>query len=112
MSNKRISKNIFNRIGDHCQSLVDDFFYFCEGKIDRVKIITELRDISDPMPPQREQLRIMFARCDRAWKDYCRFMQLPGESQKLFIKRIKERWLALGKQQEAQREESEEAHLK
>lgn len=99
MSNKKLSKNIFNDIGNHCQLLVDDFFHFHDGELDKITIITELRDISEPMPPKLEQVRIMFARCNKAWKDYCKLMLLPGESQKLFINRVKKRWLALGKQQ-------------
>ena len=100
MSNKKLSKNIFNDIGNHCQLLVDDFFHFCEGEVDQITIITELRDIKEPMPPKVEQLRTMLARCDKAWKDYCRFMLLPGESQKMFINRVKKKWQALEKQQQ------------
>ena len=99
MSNKRLSKNVFNHVGNHCQLLVDDFFHFCEGELDQVTIITELRDISEPMPPKLEQIQKMLARCDKAWKDYCKFMQLPSESNKLFINRVKTKWLALEKQQ-------------
>lgn len=99
MSNKRLSKNVFNDIGKHCQFLVDDFFHFCEGELNQITIITELRDISEPTPPTLEQLQTMLARCDKAWKDYCKFMLLPGESKKLFINRVKTRWLALEKQQ-------------
>lgn len=98
MSNKRLSKNVFNDIGKHCQLLVDDFFHFCDGEADRVTIITELRDISEQMPPNLEQLRKMFARCDRAWKDYCKFMRLPGESEKMFVNRVKTRWVSLEEQ--------------
>lgn len=98
MSNKRLSKNVFNDIGNHCQVLVDDFFHFCDGEVDQITIITELRDISEPMPPQLEQIQKMLVRCDKAWKDYCKFMLLPSESKKLFINRVKIKWLALEKQ--------------
>lgn len=111
MSNKKLSKNVFNDIGNHCQLLVDDFFHFCDGEVDKVSIITELRDISTPMPPDHEQMKKMLARCDKAWKDYCKFMLLPGESQKLFINRVKKKWLALAKQHlpvRQRREEKEE----
>lgn len=114
MSNKKLSKNIFNDIGNHCQLLVDDFFHFCDGEVDQITIITELRDIKEPMPPKVEQIRVMLARCNKAWKDYCRFMLLPGESQKMFINRVKTKWLALEKQQQLpvhkRRGESVEGH--
>lgn len=95
MSNKELSKNVFNDIGNHCQLLVDDFFHFCEGETDQITIITELRDISEPMPPSLVQVKKMFARCDKAWKDYCKFMLLPGESSTLFTKRVKAKWQTL-----------------
>lgn len=92
MSNKRLSKNVFNDIGKHCQLLVDDFFHFCEGELDKITIITELRDISEPIPPSKRQKHQMYVRCDKAWKDYCEFMLLPRESKKLFINRVKIQW--------------------
>lgn len=98
MSNRKLPKNMFNDIGKHCQMLIDDFFHFCEGELDQVTIIAEIRDISDPMPPQLDQIKKMLARCDKAWKDYCKFMLLPGESSRLFLNRAKKRWLALEKQ--------------
>lgn len=88
MSNKKI-KSMNNDIGKHCQSLIDDFFHFCDGELDKVKIIDELRDISDPMPPSVEQAGKMLARCNKAWNDYCGFMLLPRECKKLFINRVK-----------------------
>lgn len=99
MSIKSKNKNINNNIGVHCQTLVDDFFNFVDGKLEDVHIITELRDISEPMPPTIDNMKKMLARCDRVWKDYCKFMLLPGESNKLFINRVKKRWLTLEKQQ-------------
>jgi hypothetical protein len=99
MSNKSKYRNINNHIGEHCQTLVDDFFNFVDGNIQEVRIITELRDISEPMPPQLEQIRKMLARCNKVWKDYCGFMMLPRESNVLFINRVKKKWLTLEKQQ-------------
>lgn len=99
MSNKSKYKNINNNIGAHCQTLIDDFFNFVDGRIEEVKTITEFRDIAEPMPPKLEQIRKMLARCDRVWKDYCKFMLLPRETNSLFINRVKKKWLALEKQQ-------------
>lgn len=99
MSNKSKNKNINNHIGEHCQTLVDDFFNFVDGRIEDVKTITEFRDIAEPMPPKLIQIKKMLARCDRVWKDYCKFMQLPRETNSLFINRVKKRWLALEKRQ-------------
>ena len=98
MSNKSKYKNVNNHVGEHCQTLIDDFFNFVGGWIEEVRIITELRDISEPMPPQLEQIRKMLARCNKAWKDYCGFMMLPKESNMLFINRVKKKWLELEKQ--------------
>lgn len=100
MSNKKNNKGICNDIGKHCQSLVDDFFNFVDGKVDKVTIITEIRDISEPMPPKIEQTRKMLARCNKVWKEYCKFMLLPRESNVLFINRVKKKWLTLEKQQQ------------
>lgn len=102
MSNKKI-KSMNNDIGKHCQSLIDDFFHFCDGELDKVKIIDELRDISDPMPPSVEQAGKMLARCNKAWNDYCGFMLLPRECKKLLINRVKKKWLSLEKQQTPKR---------
>lgn len=99
MSNKKRSKHIIADIGAHCQTLVDDFFNFTEGNIDDVKVITELRDIREPMPPQVEQIRKMLARCDRVWKEYCDFTAAPRETRKLFINRVKKIWLSLENKQ-------------
>lgn len=99
MSNKGKYKNINNNIGEHCQTLIDDFFNFVDGRIEEVRIITEFRDIAEPMPPKLEQIRKMLARCNKVWKDYCKFMLLPGESNLLFINKVKKEWLKREKQQ-------------
>ena len=99
MSNKSKNKNVCNHIGEHCLTLVDDFFNFVEGRIGEVKVITEYRDLLEPMPPELDQIRKMLTRCDKVWKDYCRYMQLPGETHSLFINRVKREWLAREKQQ-------------
>ncbi len=111
MSNKSKNKNINNHIGEHCQTLVDDFFNFVDGHIDKVKVITEFRDIAEPNPPQLEQIKKMFARCDKVWKDYCKFMSLPRESSLLFMNRVKKKWLAFANQQnQIHKEEGENAN--
>ena len=99
MSNKSKHKNVVNDIGLHCNTLVKDFFNFCDGKLDDISVITEYRDISDPMPPTLPHISKMLVRCDKVWKDYCKFMLLPKESQSLFMTRVKKQWLELEKQQ-------------
>ena len=100
---------MFNDIGKHCQMLVDDFFHFCEGELDQITIITELRDISELMPPNKKQKHQMYVRCDKAWKDYCEFMLLPGESKKLFANRVRKQWATLKKQKNLNPQEKEES---
>lgn len=99
MSKQSRYKNTNNHIGEHCQTLVDDFFSFVDGRIDEVRIITEFRDISEPMPPTIEQIKKMLVRCNNVWRDYCKFMLLPRESNLLFTNRVKKKWLELEKQQ-------------
>lgn len=84
-------KNVNNDIGKHCGLLVTDFFNFFEGRVDEVKII-DIRDIRESVPPEKDQLRKMMARCDKAWRDYCDFVGLPMMCKKLFTNRIKEEW--------------------
>lgn len=98
MSNKKkYSKGVIANVGQHCTQLVDDFFNFCDGKLDKVKVITELRDISEPMPPELEQMGKMLNRCKKVWNDYCDFMAAPQMTRQLFINRVKKQWLSLEK---------------
>jgi len=84
-------RTVKNDIGEHCRLLITDFFNFFEGRADEVKLI-DIRDIKEQMPPDREQVRKMMARCDKAWKLYCDYAGLPMASKKLFINRIRNEW--------------------
>lgn len=88
-----------NDVGKHCDMLVDDFFNFYEGYSDLVKLI-DIRDISEPMPPEQEQNRKMMARCRKAWLDYCKFVGLSRQSENLFPKRVKTEWQRREQQQQ------------
>lgn len=84
-------RTVNNDVGEHCGLLVADFFNFYEGRVDEVKLI-DIRDINWPMPPDKEQMRKMMARCDKAWRVYCDYAGLPMASKKLFINRIRHEW--------------------
>lgn len=102
MSNKKYSKGLIPDVGKHCEQLINDFFNFCEGNLEEVKVITELRDISEPMPPKLEQIGKMLNRCKKVWYDYCDFVRAPRMTRDLFINRVKKQWLALEKSQKSQ----------
>ena len=90
IASKKTVKN--NDIGKHCNMLFESFFNFTDGNVSAVKLI-DIRDISEPMPPEVDQIKKMLARCDKAWKEYCDFVGLPCQSRKLFINRVKKEWL-------------------
>ena len=80
-----------NKVSEHCQLVLDDFFNFCDGKADLVKLVI-ISDIKEPMPPDVEQIKKMFGRCKRVWSDYCDFINLPRESKQLFVTKAKTEW--------------------
>lgn len=99
MVNKVTKKHVINNIGNYCQQLINDFFNFAEGNLAEIRVITEFRDISEPMPPKPEQLGKMLARLNRVWEDYCDTVRLPRESKTLFMNKVKKRWQLLEKTQ-------------
>ena len=94
-------KKVKNKVGEHCQIIVDDFFNFCDGKADKVTTI-DIRDIKDPMPPEIDQIRIMLARCKQAWSYYCKLAGLLRECIMLLTNRVKEIWQIKEKEQKMQ----------
>ena len=107
MSNKK-----YKRIGVVSQSvltfrdtLVNEFFLFAEGKFDEIKIQNDLGGIDGKVPPDAKQLGIMLSRCNRIWKDYCRFNGLPGESQRLVNDLIRRKWIRVANEIKSRRPE-------
>jgi hypothetical protein len=90
IASKKTVKN--NDIGKHCDMLFDAFFNFTDGNVSEVRLI-DIRDISEPMPPQVDQIKKMLARCDKAWKEYCDLVGLSGHSRNLLINRVEKEWL-------------------
>ena len=88
----KLGKNIrTNNVSKHCQLVLDDFFNFCDGHPELVKYVT-ISDIKEPMPPDVEQIKVMFGKCKRVWVDYCDFVGLPRESRQLFVNKAKVEW--------------------
>lgn len=90
---------VTNNVGEYCQMVLDDFFNFCDGKQELVKLVV-VSDIKEPMPPDFEQIKKMFGRCKRVWSDYCDFVRLPRECKQLFVTKAKAEW---HKREEAQK---------
>lgn len=84
-------KKVNNDIGKHCDLLISDFFNFYEQHVDKVMLI-DIRDIREPMPPDKHQMRKMMARCQKAWEVYCNYAHLPMASKKLFKIRLQKEW--------------------
>lgn len=78
--------------GEHCNLLVNDFFSYCDGFYEDVKLI-DIRDVSVNPKPDLDGMRKAMARCDSAWRMYCTRYRMPPESQKLFINKVKSEWL-------------------
>ena len=97
----KLGKNIrTNNVSEHCQLLYDDFFNFCDGNSELVRLVV-INDIKEPMPPEVEQIKTMFGRCKRVWADYCDFIRLPRECRQLFVNKVKVEWQRRERMQKA-----------
>lgn len=85
-------KFINNKVGEHCQLLLDDFFNFADGHPELVRLVV----INDLTENERltdlEKLQRMYARTDNAWKHYCDVANLPRESRNLFTNKAQAEW--------------------
>lgn len=99
MSNKKFNNNVrkpeaYHELqlspGEYCNVLVNDFFAVVDGRYDDLRIIV----IKDKIPenPTLEQMATVMAACVKKWRTYCAWYNLPGESTKLFTKKVVKRW--------------------
>lgn len=93
----KYTKNGSNYIGEYCKDLLGDFFLFCDGHPEKVVAMVWIKDIESPMPPTAKQMDILLSRLDVIWKKYCKDAKLPDETKFLFVNRVKEKWMELGK---------------
>jgi len=100
MSNKKYKKIgvVSPTILDFRDGLVNDFFLFAEGRFGEIRIQNDLGGIDGSVPPDARQLGIMLSRCNRIWKNYCRFNGLPGESQRLVSDIIRRKWILMAQE--------------
>lgn len=84
-------KRLNNHIGEHCDMLVQDFFNFCDGNPDKVKLI-DIRDIKEVMPPEKWQIKVAYMRCYDAWVKYCALAKLSNMQKRIFKQRVEKIW--------------------
>ena len=76
--------------GEYCDALVEDFFAVVEGRVDDLKLIV----VKDKIPenPTIDQMATIMAACNNKWRSYCSWYNLPGESTRLFTKKVARKW--------------------
>lgn len=91
------------------QAIVDDAFEFYNNGSDAQTSIIDFSGLKVPAGehPKPEVMGKALVRCDAVWKEYCRQLKLPGETQRSFMKAFEVKWKNLEKSSMQRRKRKE-----
>lgn len=88
---QQIALSVGRIVPEYSNKLIDEFFRYVQGDYNNLTI--DVRDLHDLEQPTPEYIGRALSRYSRVWKQFCQMNKLPGESQNLFMAKVKKKWI-------------------